>query len=184
LYLPSASSISQPQPNKQTEGLPSTDQHSYLPFAGKVTQLQTTQLNFRHSHNSFVIMEMVPADRRTERLYPGEDQQGTSDYIGGHGLTDALLGGIGIGGQAGANTKPWMHLIDDTKPMQGTDLSVFEGRGHFYLRQEIDVAEAVAAQLGWGCVEQSNKYVLFDAQTKEPLLYIRETGVNQLERCW
>jgi len=50
------------------------------------------------------------------------------------------------------------------------------GKKRFIIKQRFELIEAIAGQLGCGCVEQVNKYDIFDANTGFPVLYVEESS--------
>lgn len=76
--------------------------------------------------------------------------------------------------------------------VQGTTISTYSGGGQFafvqnkrqfMIRQKFEMMEAAAQALGFDCIEQKNKYDIYDAKTGESLMLVKEDSETCMRCC-
>lgn len=60
--------------------------------------------------------------------------------------------------------------------------AMLSNRESLFVEQQLELLESVAQQIGCACIEQQNRYFVYDFNTGERLLEFKESS-NPFERC-
>lgn len=90
----------------------------------------------------------------------------------------AAYGGAGSAQVAAGKGGQLEYILGDRNSLD----EMLSGRTDLFMEQELELFEALAQQVGFGCVETRNKYVVYDFHTGERLLFFKEESPI-FERC-
>ena len=96
----------------------------------------------------------------------------------------------------GSGVSPELQVMDANKMPQAPPVvsaqavtkvasgyEFLRGRRQFFIKQRFEKMEALAGAVGCGCIEYKNKYDVFDVQTKQPLLFVKEESDTFFRCC-